>query len=140
MSLRSAKERLFQTLAFEFGGVVLATPVYKVVFDQPTSQSLLLLIALSAIVMIWSPFHNTAFDRLDLHLTGKVASERSHRWRMVHATSHEVTVSAATLPVVVWLGGHDLPEALMINVGLTLFYAAYTYIFHIVFDWLRPVR
>ena len=45
-----------------------------------------------------------------------------------------------TLPIVMWMGGFGFWAALAVNIGFTVFYAAYTYIFHIVFDWLRPMR
>lgn len=140
MSLRTAKERLVQTLAFELGGLLLVTPVYMAFFGKSGAQSLLLLTTLSAIVMIWSPLHNIAFDRADLHLTGRVASQRPHRLRLVHALSHELSATAATLPVAIWLGEHALTQALVLNVALTLFYTGYTYIFHIAFDRLWPVH
>jgi uncharacterized membrane protein len=39
-----------------------------------------------------------------------------------------------------WLGGHTMREALAVNLSLTLFYVGYAYVFHLLFDWLRPVR
>ncbi len=39
-----------------------------------------------------------------------------------------------------WFGGHGLWSALAIDIGLTLLYSAYAYFFHILYDWLRPVK
>ena len=37
------------------------------------------------------------------------------------------------------LGGLGFAEAISADVGLTLFYAGYAYVFHLGFDSLRPV-
>jgi uncharacterized membrane protein len=139
MSLRSARERFYQTLAFEAGGLVMAAPLYGLLFGQGAQDSLKVLVSLSLVVMLWTPLHNTLFDWADLKHSGRVASARPHGLRMIQALSQEVTVLVITLPLIMVLGGHGLREALFIDLGLTLFYAAYAYIFHIVFDWLRPV-
>lgn len=140
MAMRSTKERAIQTLAFEAGGIVIATPLYNVAFGATAAGSFALLIALSIAVVIWSAFHNLVFDQVEWRLAGRIASDRPHHWRLTHAISHEVTAVAVTLPLVIWLGGHELPAALMVNLGLTAVYTACAYLFHIVFDRLRPVK
>jgi uncharacterized membrane protein len=139
MALRTARERVYQTLAFEAGGLTMAAPLYGLVFGQGAQESMTVLVSLSLVVMLWTPLHNTLFDLADLKHSGRAASERPHGLRMVQALSQEVSVLAVTLPLIMALGGHGLSEALMIDLGLTLFYAAYAYVFHIGFDWLRPV-
>jgi uncharacterized membrane protein len=44
-----------------------------------------------------------------------------------------------TLPIMLWLGGFSLREALLATAGLTAVYTAYAYAFHLVYDRLRPV-
>jgi uncharacterized membrane protein len=139
MLLRSARERFYQTLAFEAGGLVMAAPLYGLLFGQGAQDSLKVLASLSLAVMLWTPLHNALFDLADLKHSGRVASARPHSLRVAQALSQEITALVITLPLIMVLGGHGLKEALLIDLGLTLFYAAYAYIFHIVFDWLRPV-
>ncbi|MGL4235284.1 chlorhexidine efflux transporter [Tabrizicola sp.] len=139
MSLRSPRERFIQTLAFETGGLLMIVPLYMLVTGSAASEGFLLMITLSAAVMIWSPLHNAVFDWADLRATGRLASDRSHRWRVVHAISHEVTVVAVTLPILIFLGGFALEQALAANIGMTAVYTVYAYVFHLVYDRLRPV-
>jgi uncharacterized membrane protein len=89
--------------------------------------------------MLWSPLHNAAFDRAELRLAGRVASDRPPRWRLAHAASHELTSTVFTAPIVMGTGGHGLGEALAVNLGLTLLYTGYAYAFHLGYDRLRPV-
>jgi uncharacterized membrane protein len=140
MTLRSPRERLIQTVSYELGGLCLSVPLVAVVGGGTTGEAVTLMLALSVAVLIWSPIHNTAFDWLDFRLSGRVASDRPQRWRLVHAASHEASTVVVTLPILIWLGGLGLWAALLADLGLTLLYAAYAYVFHLVYDRLRPVR
>ena len=139
MRLRSLRERIIQVIAFEVGAFLLAVPLYALIFEESAASSALLLTVLTAAVMVWSPIHNTLFDWVDGRLSGRLASDRLHRWRIVHAVSHEATTMFFTLPLILGMTGLGLKEALALDVGLTLFYAAYAYIFHLVFDMVRPM-
>lgn len=140
MSLRSPRERIIQTLAYEFGGLLLSIPLYLFYSGHASQDGAVTMVALSIAVMIWSPVHNTVFDWLDLRLTGRLASDRPQKWRVVHAISHETTTVVVTTPLLVWLGGHGWVEALLVDMALGAVYAGYAYVFHILYDRLRPVR
>jgi uncharacterized membrane protein len=138
--LRSARERVIQTLSYELGALLLVTPLYQWLFDASMSESLQLLVALSAAVLLWSPVHNTLFDALDARWFRRVASDRRGISRWVHAFSHEVSTLVVTLPLIVWIAGFSWWDALVLDLGLTLFYTAYAWVFHWCFDRLRPIK
>ena len=138
--LRSWRERVIQTLSYELGALLLATPLYQWLFDASTGESLQLLVALSVAVMLWSPLHNTVFDWLDARWFGRVASDRRGWSRSWHALSHELSTLFMTLPLIMWIGHHGFADALMLDLGLTLFYTAYAWAFHWCYDRARPVR
>lgn len=140
MSLRSPRERLIQTLAYEAGGLLLSVPLAALFGGGTAGEAFALMLTLSLAVGLWSPLHNTLFDWIDLSRSGRIASDRPHRWRLVHAASHEATTVVVTLPILIWLGGMGFWAALVADLGLTLLYAAYAYGFHLVYDRLRPVR
>jgi uncharacterized membrane protein len=137
--LRNPRERIFQTILFEAGGFVITLPVYLLYAGHAPGEGALVVAALALAVMLWSPLHNTLFDLIDLRMSGRVASDRPHGLRVVHAVSHEVTSVIATTPLLMWLGGHGLAEALMIDLGFTLAYAVWAYVFHLLYDRWRPV-
>jgi len=139
MALRSARERACQTLAYEIGGLAIAAPLYSLIFGGGAGEGFALVAALALAVMIWSPIHNTVFDWVEWRMTGRVASDRPHRWRVVHAITHEATSLVVTVPVILWLTDHGIVGALLVDLGLTLFYAGYAYVFHLAYDRLRPV-
>lgn len=140
MTLRSPRERALQTICYELGGLLLAAPLYALVTGTGSSDGFLMIAALAVAVMIWSPIHNTVWDMVEFRRTGRVASERPQAQRILHAVSHELTTVFVTLPLLMWLGGHGFWAALVLDVGLTVFYTAYAYLFHIAYDRLRPVR
>ncbi len=140
MPLRSIRERVIQTLSYEAGGMLLAIPLYAFFLDKSGSDSAAVIVCLSLAAMIWSPIHNCLFDLLDLKLSGRCASNRPHMLRLVHAASHEFTFCLVTVPIIMAISSFGFWQALAVDIGLTLLYTAYAYVFHIVFDWLRPVE
>jgi uncharacterized membrane protein len=138
--LRSGPERAIQTVLYEAGGLLVAVPLYQLLFGKGVDDSALLLIVLAIAVMLWSPLHNAVFDRFEWRLAQRLASDRPHRWRILHALSHEGTTVVVTLPLIMLIGGHSFWEALAIDLGLTGLYVAYAYVFHLAYDRWRPVR
>jgi uncharacterized membrane protein len=139
MTIRSFRERVIQTGAYEAGGLLLAVPLYASVSGDSASASLWLLLALWLAELLWSSIHNLFFDPADLSLSGRVASDRPRLWRMVHAVSAEASSAVVTVPILMTLGGHSLGEALVLDAALALLFTLYTFAFHLGFDRLRPV-
>ncbi len=140
MALRSLRERIVQTVCYEAGGIALAAPIYASLFGASGQDSFALITVLALALLVWSPIHNALFDWLDLRRTGRVASDRPHRWRIVHATSHEATSMLLTVPIIMTMTGLGFWPAAALDLGLTLFYIAYAYGFHLAFDRARPVK
>ena len=107
MALRTARERLYQTLAYEAGGLLAAAPLYGLFFGREAGKSFALIMTLSLVVMIWAPLHNTIFDWVEFSRTGRDASDRPQGLRIFHALSLEITAAAVTLPLVMAMGGHS---------------------------------
>ncbi len=139
MSLRSGRERTLQTVTFELLGLTIVVPTHALMSHTPADTSALLVVSLAMIAALWSPLFNTVFDRIDLALSGRVASGRPHRLRLLHAVLLELSALLLTLPMVMHLAGYGFHEALFFDMALTLFYTAYAYVFHLAYDWLRPI-
>ncbi|MES0880455.1 PACE efflux transporter [Roseibium sp. SCP14] len=140
MTLRSTRERIIQTVTFEVVGIALVSPLYATVSGKTAIASIALITLLSIVIVTWSPVFNTLFDLLERHFSGRLACQRPHGLRMFHASMHEISAILLTCPLLIWVGGYSLGAALSVNVGLTLTYTIYTYLFHVAYDRLRPVR
>ena len=137
--LRSVRERIIQTIAFELIGLLLVVPFFTAYTKTSSLAGVIILCVLSLLVMSWSALHNTLFDMLEWRFLARVASDRSEKLRAVHAVSLELTSMIVTLPVLVWLLDMSWGDALVLDIALTLVYVAYGYLFHRAFDSLRPV-
>lgn len=140
MAVRSWKERAIQTLAYEAGGIALAVPLYSQIFDQTFAESLVLMASLSAVFLLWFPLFNSIWDHIEWRRFGRLASSRPKGWRILHAVALEGSDTLLSLPLLTFLGGHGLGEAILIDLCLTALFAGYAFAFHMGFDWLRPVR
>ena len=140
MTIRSLRERMLQALCYEAGGILIVTPAYGFIFGETTVDSLALIVALSIAFMIWASLYNTLYDIIEFRLTRRVASDRPHIWRGAHAILHDVTGMLVTIPIILLMTEHGFWMAVAIDVGLTLFYTGYAYLFYLAFDWWRPVR
>ena len=135
---RSFTGRLLQSLAFEAGGLLVAMPLYHALLGRGNGEGVVLMVALSLAVLLWNPLHNWLFDAAELRLTGRPAKKRPPALRVFHAFTHEISPIVVTLPLIMVLGHHTLSEALTLNVGLTLLYVAYAYVFYLVSDRFFP--
>lgn len=138
--LRTPRERLIQTLWFEGIGLLLVAPLYAWVSGAAMGESFTVVVALSIAVMLWAALYNTVFDRIERRRTGRVASDRPHGLRSVHAIGLEVSSVLVTWPLIWALTDLGWWGALAADLGLSAVYAAYGYLFYWVFDRLRPVR
>lgn len=140
MTQRAPHERLAQTVLYEAGGLALAAPLFAAAFGTGVGHSLLVLAALSGAVILVGPIHDSLFDRIEWRLTGRSASRRPHRLRLLHAVTHELAGLALTLPLLMVLAKLGFWEAVLAELGLTAFYVAYAYLFFLAYDLIRPVR
>jgi uncharacterized membrane protein len=139
-AIRNLRERVIQTLWFELLGLALVAPLFALFSGASAGDSFTLLLMLAIVVTLWSGLYNSAFDLAELSLAGRVASERPHRWRVLHTIGLETSAIALTWPLVVTFTALGWREALLADIGLTLAYVAYGYVFHLGFDRLRPVH
>jgi uncharacterized membrane protein len=140
MACRNTRERLVQGAGYELGGFLVAAPACAALTGNAVGSSMLLVIVLTLATVLWAPLFNTAFDRAEWKLTGRVASDRCIRMRLVHAFALEASDTVISVPILMALGGLDLTQALIADLGLLGVYMAYTYAYHTFFDWARPVR
>ena len=138
--MRSRGERWVQTLWFEAFGLLLMGPVFGYFAGTALHASMAVLWVLSLVAMAWAAAYNTLFDRVEWQLAGRLASNRPRALRVLHAIGYEATLALATCPLIVWLTPLGWLDALVAEIGLSLAYAVYGFLFHIGFDRLRPVR
>lgn len=137
--LRTPKERLVQTASYEIGGLIVVVPAYSALFGSPGEMAFGILTVIALEVMIWTPIHNHLFDWYEARRFGGRADQRPAVGRVVHALSLEGSSVMLSTPVLMWAADLAFLEALLIDIGLTLAYAAYAFLFHLGYDAVRPI-
>ncbi|MGV8996950.1 MAG: PACE efflux transporter [Parvibaculaceae bacterium] len=136
---RSRRERLFQAVLYEIIALVVLTPVYSYALDLPFGNSLATMAMISLAVIVWVYIFNMIFDRAMYARTGLLAHEKTHRLRLLHTALFEVSVTLIAVPVILFMSGKPVWVALLADIGFSCVFAAYTYVFYLVYDRLRPV-
>ena len=137
--LRSGKDRLRYAISFELLLMVILVPAGAVFFDKPIAEIGALGVILAGKAMLLHLVYNWVFDKIDARAE-RVASERSHMGRIVHAVGFEVFLVSTSLPIYAWWLGIGLLEALVADVVVTSFVVAYTYLFTLAYDRLFPLH
>jgi uncharacterized membrane protein len=139
--LRSLPDRLRQVALYEAGGLVLISPLFALAAGISPYSSGGLLAVLALIVAVWNGVYSSAFDWAEGVITGgRTADRRPAMLRAAHAVTLEAGAVVVTTPVIaVWTGG-SWNSALVEDVGLTLAYAAYAFVFGFVYDRLFPIN
>lgn len=131
---KTTSERFFHALAFEVLAVAICAPLGAWLIDRPVVHMGLLTLTISLIAMGWNMVFNILFDR----------AEQSWRFRrnlgarVVHAGLFELGLLLLTVPLIAWWLDMGLWQALLLDLGLVLFFVPYTMAFNWVYDWLRP--
>jgi len=136
--LRTTRDRFRYTFIFEITLMLVLVPIGAVFFDKPLVDIGLLLLVLSGKAMVWGLFYNWVFDQLEAR-SGRISSNRSWAWRIVHAIGFEVSLTITSLPIyTLWLNIGIL-EALTVDIFVTSFVVAYTFAFTLAYDRAFPL-
>lgn len=137
--LRSGKDRLRYAISFELLLMAILVPVGAAFFDKPLAEIGLLGAVLAGKAMLLNLVYNWVFDKIDAR-AGRIASDRSHFGRILHAIGFETSLVLTSLPIYAWWLGIGLLEALMTDLVVTSFVVAYTYVFTLAYDRLFPLK
>ncbi|WP_406734878.1 PACE efflux transporter [Vibrio scophthalmi] len=129
----SRLERLFHAITFEVLAVSLSIIGLAIFTDHNVSHLSGTMIAVATIAMIWNVIFNWIFDKF---VPGQ-KEKRSLKTRIVHVLLFEAGLLFATVPVMAYLLKVSLVEALMMDIGVTLFITLYAFVFNLAYDHIR---
>ena len=107
-------------------------------FDRGLLSMGALSICLSLIALAVNLLYNYGFDRFDAR-HGRIPTERSPGWRIVHALGFEASLVVVNLPVLMWWMGWTLWQALVFDIAAMAGVVVYTYFFTLAYDRVFPV-
>jgi uncharacterized membrane protein len=136
MSLsKSVKERFFHALGFELLAIALCAPLGAWLLGYPLAHIGLLTLMISLVAMTWNMAFNALFDRAQR----RMGFARTLSVRAVHALLFELGLLLAVVPLAAWWLGIGLWEALVLDIGISLFFLPYTFAFNWVYDHFRAI-
>lgn len=130
---KSMTERVGQALGFEGLALLICTPLLVWITGRPALEMGAVTLGLSLLALSWNIVFNSLFDRLKarLQLSGGAWT------RVLHALLFEGGLIVVAVPLIAaWLN-ISLMQALMLDIGVLLFFLPYTYVYHWGYDVLR---
>ncbi|NWB28680.1 multidrug/biocide efflux PACE transporter [Pseudomonas gingeri] len=130
---KSFTERVFQAIGFEFFAVLLCTPLFAWMMDKPLLDMGVVTVFNCCIALGWNVLFNGLFDRLRERL-----ALTHYGWtRVLHALLFEGGLVVVSVPLIAWWLELSLLTALLLDIGVLLFFLPYTYVYHWAYDVLR---
>ena len=129
--LRGRRRRVIYVALYELIAIAAATAGLALVAGQSPGHSGVVAVAASAIAIVWNIVFNWAFERWEAHQSVK---GRSVRRRIAHAIGFEGGLVFILVPLFAWWFQVTLWQALVMDLGLVVFFLCYTFVFIWLFD------
>ena len=129
--MQGLRRKIVYVSLYEAFAIVAATLGLAGMSGQGLPVAGMVAVATSAIAIVWNLVFNTLFERWEARQTVR---GRSVARRLAHAIGFEGGLTVFFVPLMAWWFGTTLWQALLMDLGLLLFFLVYTFVFHWVFD------
>ncbi|MEB0058030.1 PACE efflux transporter [Variovorax sp. LG9.2] len=129
--MQGIKRRVVYITLYEGIAIVAASVGLALMSGQGLGHSGALAMVASVIAVLWNLAFNALFERWE---SRQAVRGRSVKRRIAHAVGFEGGLIAFLVPVFAWALGVSLLEALVMDLGLVVFFLVYTFVFNWGFD------
>lgn len=129
--MQGFKRRVVYITLYEGIAIVAASAGLAVMSGQGLGHSGVLAVIASAIAVLWNLSFNALFERWE---SAQIVRGRSVKRRIAHALGFEGGLIAFLVPVFAWWLDVSLWDALVMDLGLVVFFLIYTFVFNWAFD------
>jgi uncharacterized membrane protein len=129
--MQGLRRKLLHASLFEVIAVSLVTAAVALSQQASPAEGLSLSLAMSVLAMLWNMAFNALFEAWERR---QVSSERTWQRRTLHALGFELGLMVLTVPVIMWVLGLSLWQAIVADAALMVFFLFYTYAFNWAFD------
>lgn len=129
--MQGIKRRVVYITLYEGIAIVAASVGLALMSGQGLGHSGALAVVASVIAVLWNLAFNALFERWE---SRQAVCGRSVKRRIAHAVGFEGGLIAFLVPVFAWALGVSLLEALVMDLGLVVFFLVYTFVFNWGFD------
>lgn len=136
--MRTTADRIRHTILFELLGLAVSAPLAALILEKSLTQVGSLSIMLSITAMALNYLFNLYFDKALLKL-GRPVNVRPVKMRVVHAILFEGTLLVLSIPMVAWWLDVTLWTAFLTDIGFSLFFLVYAFMYNWIYDAVFPV-
>ncbi|WP_156382419.1 PACE efflux transporter [Acidovorax sp. Leaf160] len=129
--LQGVRRRVVYVALYEAIAIAVATLGLSVFTGQSAGHAGVVSVMASAIAIVWNVAFNWAFERWE---SRQASRHRTVGRRVVHAIGFEGGLACVLVPVLAWWFGVSLWQALLMDLGLLVFFLVYTFVFNWGFD------
>ncbi len=129
--MQGLKRRVVYISLYEGIAIVAASAGLALMSGQGLGHSGALAVAASVVAVLWNLGFNALFERWE---SVQAVRGRSLRRRIAHAIGFEGGLVAFLVPMFAWGLGVSLWDALVMDLGLVVFFLLYTFVFNWAFD------
>ncbi len=130
-NLQGVRRKIVYVSLYELIAIVFASTGLAVGAGASFERAGVIAVATSVIAVVWNLVYNTLFERWEAR---QRVRGRSIRRRVAHAIGFELGFLIMLVPLFAWWFGIGLQHALVLEIGLALFFLAYTFAFNWAFD------
>lgn len=134
--MQGVPRKVFQAFLYEAVAVFCIAPAISFIYKEGLAYSGALSVMISAMAVTWNMAFNAAFEYWE---TRQRHRTRTLTRRIFHATVFEGGLTLILLPLVSYWLNISWLEALMVNIGLFVFFFLYAFLFQWMFDRLFGV-
>jgi uncharacterized membrane protein len=129
--MQGIKRRVVYISLYEGLAIVAASIGLSQMSGAGLGHSGVLAVIASVIAVLWNLAFNALFERWE---SRQAVRGRSVRRRIAHAVGFEGGLVTFLVPVFAWYLGVTLWQALVMDLGLVVFFLVYTFVFNWAFD------
>lgn len=129
--MQGIKRRVVYISLYEGIAIVVASVGLALMSGQGLGHSGVLAVIASAIAVVWNLAFNALFERWEAR---QPVRGRSIGRRVAHAIGFEGGLVTLLVPTIAWWLNISLWDALVMDLGLVVFFLVYTFVFNWAFD------
>lgn len=133
MVQRSITERAMHALLFEVLAIGISAPLAAWLTGETILSMGFLTMVIATMALLWNMLYNWLFDNLQ----NRYGFKRTIWVRILHACGFEFGLIIMAVPFVAWWLDATLWHALVVDIGLILFYLPYAFFFNLGYDKIR---
>jgi uncharacterized membrane protein len=129
--MQGIRRKVVYVTLFEIIAVAITSTGLAAGSSSSLQHASVVAVATSAIAVVWNLVYNTAFERWEAR---QAVRGRGFKRRAAHAIGFELGFIVALVPLFAWWLDIGWWHALVLDLGLSLFFLVYTFLFNLAFD------